>query len=223
MKRRSLFSMLAAATLLLGFGATGANAGSTVVSEYGGAFNWSLASTGGSTPTVTITFSSVLLTSVNNTDITSVDGSMKTLVLSLTQVTGNPNWSWTGTSGAESQTFGSGASSATLGYAVSPPGPNVFAGDGVLFTPPPITGLTSNSLPGYDFSPFAGGGSLLLTFGKTGVNLGQDIDNGTSVSGTGSFTAVANVVPEPASLALLGIGMTGFLAFRRFFKKTSVA
>jgi hypothetical protein len=30
-------------------------------------------------------------------------------------------------------------------------------------------------------------------------------------------------VPEPASWALLGIGMTGFLAFRRFFKKTSVA
>jgi len=30
-------------------------------------------------------------------------------------------------------------------------------------------------------------------------------------------------VPEPASWALLGIGMTGFLAFRRFFKKTPVA
>jgi hypothetical protein len=29
--------------------------------------------------------------------------------------------------------------------------------------------------------------------------------------------------PEPASWALLGIGMTGFLAFRRYFKKTSVA
>jgi hypothetical protein len=28
---------------------------------------------------------------------------------------------------------------------------------------------------------------------------------------------------EPASLALLGIGTTGFLAFRRFFKKTSAA
>jgi hypothetical protein len=47
-------------------------------------------------------------------------------------------------------------------------------------------------------------------------------DGGTSLSViTQAFSS--NVVPEPASWALLGIGMTGFLAFRRFFKKTSVA
>jgi len=223
MKRRSLFSMLAAAALLLGVGATGANAG-TVVTEYGGAFNWSLTSTGGTSPTVTITFSAVQLTSVNNADIGPIDGAMKTLVMSLTQVTGNPNWSWTGSSGAESQTFGASPNQAVVGYALSPSGgPNVFAGDGVLFTQPPITVLTENKLPGYDFSPFSNGGALLLSFGKTGVNIGQDIASGTAVSGTGNFTAGATAVPEPASLALLGIGMTGFLAFRRFIKKTRVS
>jgi len=33
----------------------------------------------------------------------------------------------------------------------------------------------------------------------------------------------STTVPEPTSMALLGIGMTGFLAFRRLFKRTSVA
>lgn len=46
-----------------------------------------------------------------------------------------------------------------------------------------------------------------------------------SPSGTNltAFSLNISSVPEPASIALLGIGMTGFLAFRRFFKKTSVA
>jgi hypothetical protein len=40
---------------------------------------------------------------------------------------------------------------------------------------------------------------------------------------TGSTVVTATSIPEPSSLALLGIGMTGFLAFRRFFKRPAVA
>ncbi len=40
---------------------------------------------------------------------------------------------------------------------------------------------------------------------------------------TGSTQVTAASVPEPTSLALLGIGVSGFLAFRRFFKRSAVA
>jgi PEP-CTERM motif len=40
---------------------------------------------------------------------------------------------------------------------------------------------------------------------------------------TTEFEVTNQAVPEPASFALVGIGLTGILAFRRFFKKTLVA
>ena len=62
---------------------------------------------------------------------------------------------------------------------------------------------------------------------QTFITIDKDIEaiggsTGVSPSSVSQLFS-SNGVPEPGSLALLGIGMTGFLAFRRFFKKTSVA
>ena len=73
---------------------------------------------------------------------------------------------------------------------------------------------------------FAGPFSLTFTMDST-TNSGATATPTFTPSGDNltnfNFHVSQGVVPEPASLALLGIGMTGFLAFRRFFKKTSVA
>jgi hypothetical protein len=79
--------------------------------------------------------------------------------------------------------------------------------------------LSANQGSPTDFINFAAG--------YQSIDVSKDIflqggDKGVSLSVvTQAFSSQG--VPEPASWALLGIGMTGFLAFRRFFKKTSVA
>jgi hypothetical protein len=69
--------------------------------------------------------------------------------------------------------------------------------------------------------------SLSFGPGVTAIIVTKDID---VIGGSlGSSLSVidqgysSSAVPEPASFALLGIGMTGFLALRRFFKKSSAA
>jgi len=80
---------------------------------------------------------------------------------------------------------------------------------------PPTTLIAGSSNPSalLSFAPVQSifvSKDILITGGSTGESL--------SVVQQG-FSSI----PEPTSLALLGIGMTGFLAFRRLFKRTSAA
>jgi hypothetical protein len=87
----------------------------------------------------------------------------------------------------------------------------------------PVTGLGIGSL---SVSNPPGTISATTTFpGIRSILVKKDIllVGGSQGAGVSIIDQGFSSVPEPASLALLGIGMTGFLAFRRFFKKTSVA
>jgi hypothetical protein len=111
---------------------------------------------------------------------------------------------------------------ATLDYNVStgvtiPVLPDFFNASGH------VTSLVSNGNSVYDFSPFANGlGTFNVTFTATSFTgtstfAGLFTHVGATAVGNGSFSQ--NAIPEPASFALLGIGMTGFLAFRRILRK----
>jgi PEP-CTERM motif len=56
----------------------------------------------------------------------------------------------------------------------------------------------------------------------TGSQIFSGVTPPNSLTGTGLQINLFSV-PEPNSIALLGIGMTGFLAFRRLFKRSSAA
>jgi hypothetical protein len=220
MKNRLTLLTLAAGLLLWGFAATEAKAAGTLVTSDAGDFSWSLTSNGAGT--AILTFTNVGLTTVNGTTIATVSSTLSPLTVAYTQLTGPPptgSYTFTFVSSG-TKTFGTGSNTAMLSYSTANAGTNLIGSLGINGTIPTGNPI-SNALPGFDFTPFALGGAINLSLSDTGVDIGKIIVSGGSASGTGGFTE--NAAPEPASLALLGIGMTGFLAFRRYFKKTSVS
>jgi hypothetical protein len=141
-------------------------------------------------------------------------------------VTGSaPNYSITLTGGTYTKTFfNPNGSSAQLSWNLTS---GVTLGAPFFNLTGKVTSVITDGLTGYTFSPFVGGqggNSINLTataFGGGASSFDTVISTpgGTAfATGTGLFSETAPSVPEPGSLALLGVGITGLLTVRRFLK-----
>lgn len=110
---------------------------------------------------------------------------------------------------------------ATLASGTAAPGLNTYPG---------LTGTITGFQPvTTGIAPYIGVGTFNATLGSTVLNASSGGTGppallfGGSASAGGqadvTYTFTSSAIPEPASMSLLGIGMAGFFAFRRFFNK----
>jgi PEP-CTERM motif len=106
----------------------------------------------------------------------------------------------------------------------------------VVVSAPPGTSMVvgGNTIDITFTNPLVNGGNVAFDFQTSfgGIGFGGGTWSITTVSGTKFTTPIdpardnltfqtVGIIPEPTSMALLGIGMTGFFAFRRLFKRTA--
>jgi hypothetical protein len=232
MRNRRILLALAAALLACSFGTINAMAGTVPVFEDAGTFSFVLSAPKGG-GSFTIDYSNALLSTINFAAIPT--GSIDALlppaaphtVTSATTVGSNTFYTITQPA-PNIKEFGVGPGAiltASLEYelntgvAVNPGFLNLSGL--ITAVPGPFLQTMATGSTIYDFSAYASGAEITRTYTAVGANFAAVIANGGTITGTGAFADLA-LVPEPTSMALLGIGVSCMIAARRYFRQRSV-
>jgi hypothetical protein len=141
-------------------------------------------------------------------------------ILTYTPITGKPGMYLITGTGTKIISDGTNTVRIEIALMSGTAGPNMFYTSGTITSE---TNMAGNGLPdNYNFATLIGG-TTTISINESGTDFGAILGHPGMSSTPAPVTITELAVPEPTSMALLGIGMAGFFAYRRLFKRPTTA